>query len=96
MIKGMGGAMELANKTHQVIVTMEHTDHGYHKFLEKCSLPLTGSHVVDMAITEMAVFKWDRNTREMMLIEIAPGHSIDEVIAATGCKFLISPNLKEY
>jgi 3-oxoacid CoA-transferase subunit B len=79
MVKGMGGAMDLVSGAKKCIVTMEHTARGQHKFLEECTLPLTGKQVVDMAITEMAVFEWDKNTREMMLTEIAKGLSTEEV-----------------
>ena len=75
---------------------MEHTAKGQHKFLKKCTYPLTGKQVVDMAITDLAVFTWDKKTREMMLIEVAKGHSVDDVKEQTGCQFKVSPNLKEF
>jgi len=92
----MGGAMDLVSGARKVIVTMEHTAKGQHKFLEHCTLPLTGKHVVDMAITDMAVFTWDKNTREMTLAEVARGHTVDEIKRDTGCTFKISPTLKEF
>ena len=96
MVKGMGGAMDLVSGARKVIITMEHTAKGSHKFLEECTLPLTGEQVVDMAITDMAVFEWDKQTREMMLTEIAPGLGVEDVQKATGCKYKVSPTLKEF
>ena len=96
MVKGMGGAMDLVSGCKNVIVTMDHTAKGSMKFLDKCSLPLTGRHVVDMCITEMAVFRWDKATREMMLCEVAPGVSVDLVKANTGCAYKLAPDLKEF
>jgi len=96
MVKGMGGAMDLVSGAKKCIVTMEHTARGSHKFLPECTLPLTGKGVVDMAITEMAVFEWGKETREMMLTEIAAGLSLEEVQKATGCEFKVSPTLKEF
>ena len=96
MVKGMGGAMDLVSGAKKCIVTMEHTARGNHKFLEACTLPLTGQQVVDMAITEMAVFEWPRPSREMTLTEIAPGYTVEEVQAATGCSFTVSPDLREF
>lgn len=96
MVKGMGGAMDLVSGCRNVIVTMEHTTKGSNKFFEKCTLPLTGRHVVDMAITDMAVFRWDKATREMMLTEIAPGLSVEDIKKNTGCSFIISPTLATF
>jgi 3-oxoacid CoA-transferase B subunit len=94
MVKGMGGAMDLVSGANKVIITMEHTAKGAHKILEACSLPLTGKRVVDMLITEMAVFKFDSG--EITLHEIADGYDLDAVKKATGCAFKVSPDLKAF
>jgi 3-oxoacid CoA-transferase B subunit len=96
MVKGMGGAMDLVSGCKNVIVTMEHTAKGNHKIFEKCTLPLTGKHVVDMCITDMAVFTWSKTTREMMLTEIAPGLTVEDIKKNTSCSFKVSPTLKEF
>ena len=96
MVKGMGGAMDLVSGCKNVIVTMEHTAKGSTKFFEKCSLPLTGRHVVDMCITEMAVFRWDKQSRQMTLCEMAPGLSVEDIKNNTGCNFKVSPHLTTF
>lgn len=96
MVKGMGGAMDLVSGAKKLIVTMEHTAKGNHKILKDCGLPLTGKQVVDMLITEMAVFKFNKETGEMMLVEISKDTTLEEVKKATGCDFKISPNLRDY
>jgi len=96
MVKGMGGAMDLVSGCRNVIVTMDHTTKGANKFFEKCTLPLTGKHVVDMVITDMAVFKFDKKTRAMTLEEIAPGFTVDDIKKNTGCQFKVSANLKTF
>ena len=58
--------------------------------------PLTGKGVVDMLITDMAVFTFDKQTGNMTLIEIAKDTNLDEVKKATGCEFIVSPNLRDY
>lgn len=95
MVKGMGGAMDLVSGARKVIITMEHTAKGNHKFLDNCSLPLTGKHVVDMAITDMAVFEWDKNTREMTLKEVAPGLSPEDIKNNTSSNYKVCPDLCE-
>ncbi len=84
MIKGMGGAMDLVAGVKRVIVVMEHNDKaGGAKFLRRCTLPLTGAGVVDVVITDLAVFAIDRKRGEATLIELAPGVTADEVRAKT-------------
>lgn len=95
-VTGMGGAMDLvAPPRTKVVVTMEHlTKNGKHKFLEDCTLPLTGKSCIDMVITEMGVFNIDKVNGVMTLSEIADGVTVDQVKAATGCAFHVDPKLK--
>ena len=87
MVKGMGGAMDLVSATKgRVVVTMEHTAKGAHKILDTCSLPLTGKNVVDTIITEKCVFKIDKN-KGLILKELWPTVSIEDVKESTGCEF---------
>ena len=88
--------MDLVSGAKKLIVTMEHTAKGNHKILKECSLPLTGKRVVDILITEMAVFRFNKVTGEMTLIEIAKDTNLEEVKKSTGCDFIVSPNLREY
>jgi 3-oxoacid CoA-transferase/3-oxoacid CoA-transferase subunit B len=89
MVKGMGGAMDLVAGTPRIVVMMEHTDKaGNPKFVPACSLPLTGRNVVDVIITDLAVFeRADRKGSPFRLVEMAPGVTLDEVKAKTSARF---------
>ena len=88
MIKGMGGAMDLVAGVKKIIVVMEHTSkNGDPKFIPSCTLPLTGKNVVDMIITDLAVFQRPDHNSPFRLIELAPGVTADEVAAKTTAKY---------
>jgi 3-oxoacid CoA-transferase subunit B len=80
MVKGMGGAMDLVAGVKRVVVVMDHTSkEGDPKFKSRCELPLTGTNVVDMLITDLAVFSRATRKDSFKLIELAPGVTADEV-----------------
>lgn len=89
MVKGMGGAMDLVAGTPRIVVLMEHSDKaGNPKFVPQCTLPLTGRNVVDVVITDLAVFeRADRRGSPFRLVEMAPGVTLEEVRAKTGARF---------
>ncbi len=93
MVPGMGGAMDLLSGAKKVIVAMEHTAKGNPKILKECTLPLTAAGAVDMIITEMAVIKV--TTVGLLITEINPEYTLEEVKAATEAKLIISDELKQ-
>ena len=90
MVKGMGGAMDLVAGVKRVVVVMEHTSKdGASKLLKKCTLPVTGINVVDLAITDLGVFEIDKHGQEpMKLIELADGVTVEEITAKTQASFV--------
>ena len=91
MIKGMGGAMDLVAGVKKIIVVMEHcAKDGSPKFIPQCTLPLTGKNVVDMIITDLAVFKRDDHDSPFKLIELAPGVTAEDVAAKTTAAYEVA------
>ncbi|HEY6249030.1 MAG TPA: CoA transferase subunit B [Candidatus Angelobacter sp.] len=93
MVKGMGGAMDLVAGARRVIIAMEHTTReGAPKILKKCTLPLTGMKVVDTIVTDMAYIRV--TPQGLVLEEVAPGLTADDVQKATEARLIVSAQLK--
>ena len=89
MIKGMGGAMDLVAGVKKIIVVMEHVSkNGDPKFIPECTLPLTGKNVIDMIITDLAVFQRPDHDSPFRLIELAPGVTAEEVVEKTTAHYV--------
>ncbi|KRA84199.1 CoA transferase subunit B [Altererythrobacter sp. Root672] len=89
LVKGMGGAMDLVAGVKRIIVVMEHNaKDGSPKFIPECTLPLTGKSVVDMIVTDLAVFHRSDHASPFRLIELAPGVSAEEVALKTTANYL--------
>jgi 3-oxoacid CoA-transferase subunit B len=96
MIKGMGGAMDLVAGVKKIVVIMDHTaKDGSPKLVHACSLPLTGTQVVDLVITNLGVFRFDHShmheasAPEMTLIELAPDVTLEQIKAQTQATFSV-------
>jgi 3-oxoacid CoA-transferase subunit B len=91
MVKGMGGAMDLVAGVRRVVVVMDHVEKsGAPKFLDACSLPLTGKGVVDLLVTDLGVFEIDRKGGGARLVELADGVALEEIRAKTQAAFEVA------
>ena len=92
---GIGGAMDLAAGAKQVIVAMEHTDrHNHIKIVEECDYPITHKACVSLIVTDLAVMQ--PTEQGLVLKEVAPGWTPEEVQELTGARLILAPDLKEY
>lgn len=93
MVPGMGGAMDLVTGARRVIIAMNHTARGKPKIVPKCTLPLTSIRRVSVIITELAVI--EPTDKGLVLRELGPGVTVDEVLAATSAKLVVDADVPE-
>ena len=93
-VAGMGGAMDLCAGCPEVIIVMLHTQKGAHKILKECTLPLTAEKCVSKIITEMGVM--EVTEEGIVVTELHPDFTKEDIQAATGCELKFSPDLKPY
>jgi acetate CoA/acetoacetate CoA-transferase beta subunit len=93
MVPGMGGAMDLVTGCKRVIVAMIHTAKGKSKILKKCTLPLTSVRRVSLVVTDLAVI--EPTEKGLVLKEVAPGVTVEQVVQATEAKLIIPPQVPE-
>jgi acetate CoA/acetoacetate CoA-transferase beta subunit len=93
MVPGMGGAMDLVTGAKRVIVAMQHTAKGKPKIVNKCTLPLTSIRPVDLVVSEMAVIAFPEG--RATLLETGPGVSVEQVVAVTEAKLVVSGKISE-
>lgn len=93
LVKGMGGAMDLVASAKNIIVAMQHTNKGVSKILKKCTLPLTGVKCVKKVVTDLAVL--DVTDEGFVLVERAPGVSVEEIIKSTDGKLIVKGDVPE-
>lgn len=96
MVKGMGGAMDLVASAENIIVAMMHTNRaGESKILKNCTLPITGVQCVKKVVTDLAVLEVDPNGRGFILVERAPGVSVEQIVAATEADLVVEGDIPE-
>jgi len=94
MVKGMGGAMDLVAGVPRVVVVMEHTAKGKPKLLKRCTLPLTGTHVVDLLITDLGVFEIDKKGGGgMTLVELADDATLEQIAESTEAAYSVASGI---
>jgi acetate CoA/acetoacetate CoA-transferase beta subunit len=91
MVPGMGGAMDLVTGAKRVVIAMQHTAKGKPKIVHRCTLPLTSLRPVDLLVTELAVIAFPDGHAKLM--ETAEGVTVEEVLAQTEAKLLVSDNI---